>query len=165
MAARQRTQGDQHPETLTSINNLASCYKAVGQFDRAEPLYISALEWRREVLGNRHPDTLTSINNLASLYQSLGSQGYGDIPTLEKAEPLLKEALIGAKRELGADHPHALIFARNLAQLHDKCQQVRERGIETTGYADGVQLSQFGTLAASKWRTARSRLTSGGLEK
>ena len=60
--------GQEHPDTLTSVNNLAFLYQAQGRYGEAEPLLRRALEARERVLGPEHPHTLTSVNNLAVLY-------------------------------------------------------------------------------------------------
>jgi len=53
-----RSIGDNHPDTLSSMNNLAVLYQSQGKYDEAEPLYVECLRIRREVLGDNHPDTL-----------------------------------------------------------------------------------------------------------
>ena len=35
--------GENHPHTLSSMNNLASLYDSQGKYDKAEPLYIDGL--------------------------------------------------------------------------------------------------------------------------
>ncbi len=37
-----------------------------------EPLYLEALDLRKQLLGDNHPDVATSLNNLAALYDSQG---------------------------------------------------------------------------------------------
>ena len=64
--------GPDHPETATSLNNLAALYKAQGKYDLAEPLYKRALAINEKVLGPDHPETATSLNNLAELYKTQG---------------------------------------------------------------------------------------------
>jgi Flp pilus assembly protein TadD len=64
--------GDEHPEALKSVNNLAGLYELQGKYDQAEPLFVNCLAVRRRVLGDEHPDTLSSINDLAFLYKSQG---------------------------------------------------------------------------------------------
>ena len=71
VATRRQTLGDKHPDTLTSINNMASMLLDLGKLAEAEPLFREALAGRRETLGDKHPSTLTSINNMAGL---LGAQ-------------------------------------------------------------------------------------------
>ena len=58
--------GAEHPDTLNSVNNLASLYKVPGPPSEAEPLFKRALEARERVLGPEHPETLKSVNNLAA---------------------------------------------------------------------------------------------------
>ena len=36
--------GDRHPDTATSLNNLAALYESQGRYGEAEPLYLQALE-------------------------------------------------------------------------------------------------------------------------
>ena len=57
--------GPDHPDTLTSMNNLATGYQAAGKLDLALPLFEQTLKLRKAKLGPDHPDTLTSMNNLA----------------------------------------------------------------------------------------------------
>jgi hypothetical protein len=63
-----RLLGAEHPNTLTSGNNLASAYRAAGRLDEAIPLFEQILTDRRRLLGAEHPDTLTSGNGLAHAY-------------------------------------------------------------------------------------------------
>ncbi len=59
----------EHPDTATSLNNLALLYDSQGKYEQAEPLYQRALHIREQVLGPEHPDTAQSLNNLAALYE------------------------------------------------------------------------------------------------
>jgi hypothetical protein len=60
----------EHPDTLTSMANLASTYRNQGRWGEAEQLDVRVMETRKTVLGAEHPDTLTSIANLASTYRN-----------------------------------------------------------------------------------------------
>jgi hypothetical protein len=64
--------GDDHPETLTSANNLAADLRALGEYQQARDLDEDTLARRRRVLGDDHPDTLTSANNLGADPRALG---------------------------------------------------------------------------------------------
>jgi hypothetical protein len=68
MQTRRRVLGDEHPDTLTSLGNLASTYRMQGRWDKAEELEVEVMETSKRVLGDEHPDTLTSIANLALTY-------------------------------------------------------------------------------------------------
>jgi len=60
------------PHTATSYNNLAELYRSMGQYQKAEPLYLKAVKIFEKILGEEHPDTATSYNNLAGLYEIMG---------------------------------------------------------------------------------------------
>ena len=72
---RRRILGEEHADTLVSMNNLAGLYKSQGQFAKAEPLIVKALEISRRVLGEEHPDTLILQNNLAELRKEQEFEG------------------------------------------------------------------------------------------
>ncbi|MFC1635711.1 tetratricopeptide repeat protein [Planctomycetota bacterium] len=60
---------DKHPDTLETKNDLAVLYKEQGDYDKAEPLLIQALEGRLKLV-NTHPHTLESLNALIDLYEA-----------------------------------------------------------------------------------------------
>ncbi|CAG1963156.1 unnamed protein product, partial [Fusarium graminearum] len=64
--------GPDHPDTLTSMANLASTFWNQGRWEEAEKLEVEVMEARKEKLGPDHPDTLTSMANLASTYRNQG---------------------------------------------------------------------------------------------
>ncbi|RYP11797.1 hypothetical protein DL767_010722 [Monosporascus sp. MG133] len=67
--------GREHPDTLTSMNNLALVLNSQGKYDEAEQMHRQALALREAVLGRKHPSTLTNMNNLA---KTLRYQGKND---------------------------------------------------------------------------------------
>ncbi|KAN0066838.1 hypothetical protein V8E54_015010 [Elaphomyces granulatus] len=91
--------GPEHPDTLTSMNDLALIYRKQGRWVEAEKL--------KTVLGPEHPLTLTSMNNLASTYWNQGRW-----TEAEKLEALVLET---RKTELGPDHPDTLTSMNNLS--------------------------------------------------
>jgi tetratricopeptide (TPR) repeat protein len=107
LAAREHVLGPEHPDTLGSVNNLASCMWALGDAAGALPLYRRALDSSERVLGKEHPDTLTSVNNLAACMQALGDAA--------GALPLCRRALDSSERVLGKEHPSTLRSTNNLA--------------------------------------------------
>ena len=78
LADSERVLGADHPETLSSRNNLAYAYQDGGPLAEAIPLFEQTLADRERVLGADHPDTLASRNNLAVAYQAAGRLGRGD---------------------------------------------------------------------------------------
>jgi hypothetical protein len=72
MQTTKRVLGDEHPSTLTSMNNLALTYRSQGRWKEAEELQVQVMQTRKRVLGDEHPDTLISMDNLASTYRDQG---------------------------------------------------------------------------------------------
>ena len=72
METRKRVQGAEHPDTLTSVANLASTYRKQGQLKEAKELFIQVMETRKRMSGAEHPHTLAIMANLASTYRKQG---------------------------------------------------------------------------------------------
>ncbi|KAJ4267002.1 hypothetical protein NW762_003100 [Fusarium torreyae] len=102
--------GEEHPNTLTSMNNLASIYRNQGRWKQAEELEVDVMEIRKRVLGKEHPYTLTSMANLASTYNNQGRW--------KEAEELEVDVMEIRKRVLGGEHPHTLTSMANLASIY-----------------------------------------------
>ena len=111
LRARRETLGATHPDTLTSMSNLASLLKAQGKLDEAEPLYREVLRVQGGTLGemSNDPDMLASMSNLASLLEDQGK--------LAEAEPLYREMLRVERQTLGDQHKDTLCSLHNLAVL------------------------------------------------
>ena len=77
--------GAEHPDTLSSANNLAGLYESQGRYGEAEPLYVRVLAARERVLGAEHPSTLISVNNLAGLYERQGRYGEAESAVCPRA--------------------------------------------------------------------------------
>ncbi|OCK96219.1 putative kinesin [Cenococcum geophilum 1.58] len=95
-----RVLGEEHPDTLTSMANLASTHRNQGRWKEAENLQAKELEICSRVLGEEHPDTLTSMGNLAFI---LKGQGHDD-----KAVSLMEECFQLRKQVLGPQHPYTM---------------------------------------------------------
>ncbi|KAF9040324.1 hypothetical protein BDP27DRAFT_1347492, partial [Rhodocollybia butyracea] len=107
--------GEEHPDTLSRIQNLANRYSEVGRYNDA---------LSKKVLGEEHPDTLSRIQNLAGRYSEVGR--YND--ALHLAEPLVELS----KKVLGEEHPDTLSRIQNLANRYS----------EVGRYNDAVQLAE-----------------------
>ncbi|KAJ5503479.1 hypothetical protein N7463_006353 [Penicillium fimorum] len=99
--------GEDHPDTLSSMANLALTYKNQGRWDEAEQLQIQVMETRKTKLGEDHPDTLSSMANLASTFWNQGRW--------DEAEKLQIQVMETRKTKLGEDHPDTLTSMANLA--------------------------------------------------
>ena len=62
------------PEVILDIeqflHELAVLYREQGDYDKAEPLFLEAINGRRLKLGETHPHTQESIRNLTGLYEA-----------------------------------------------------------------------------------------------
>ncbi|KAI6777588.1 uncharacterized protein J7T54_005374, partial [Emericellopsis cladophorae] len=105
-----RALGKKHPDTLTSMGNLASTYRNQGRLGEAEGLEVQVMETRKTKLGADHPDTLTSMANLAWTFWKQGRW--------EEAEGLGVQVMETRKTKLGADHPDTLTSMGNLASTY-----------------------------------------------
>src|SRR5262249_12645531 len=65
---REQLMGETHPDTATSLNNLALLQRANGNYAQAEPLFQRALAIREQRLGPFHLATAESLYGLARLY-------------------------------------------------------------------------------------------------
>jgi tetratricopeptide (TPR) repeat protein len=104
---RKKVLGAEHPDTLTSMANLASTFWNQGRWKEAEELDVQVMETRKRVLGAEHPGTLTSMANLASTYRNQGRW--------KEAEELEVQVMETSNRVLGAEHPDTLTSMGNLA--------------------------------------------------
>ena len=59
--------GPDHPDTATSLNNLAELYRTQAKYDLAEPLHKRALAICEKALGPDHPNTILFRENLAQM--------------------------------------------------------------------------------------------------
>ena len=107
---RIRVLGEDHPDTLTSRNNLAYAYESAGRLDEAITLNVQLLTDSIRILGPDHPDTLTILNNLAYAYESAGR--------LDEAITLYEQVLTARTRVLGKDHPATLATLNALASAY-----------------------------------------------
>lgn len=98
-----------HPDTLTSLNNLASVLRAQGGHEETEKLRRRDLEGREKVLGMEHPSTLGSVYNLAYLFHSEGQ--------CDAASGLYQRAIAGYQKALGSHHPTSLACSEDYSSM------------------------------------------------
>ncbi len=111
MEKKRRVLGEEHPDTLLSINNVALPLVSQGKLAEAEGYYRETLEKRRRVLGEEHPNTLDSISDMGFLLYSQGKSA--------EAEPYWRDVLEKKRHVLGEEHPSTLLSINNLAALLD----------------------------------------------
>jgi hypothetical protein len=57
-----------HPDTLSSMANLALTFWKQGRWEEVEKLEVQVIETSKTKLGANHPSTLSSIANLVVIY-------------------------------------------------------------------------------------------------
>lgn len=107
-----------HPDTLTTVNNLAGILEKQRKYNKAESMYRRALAGQRTQLGADHPSTMTTVNNLAHLFKSQGKYG--------EAETMYGQALAAREERLGADHPDTLMTIYCMARLYHKQDRLEQ---------------------------------------
>ena len=110
MIKRKEILGQEHPDTLNSMANLAITYRYQGRWKEAEELQTQVLDVRNKIVGEEHPDTLTSMADLAETYWNQGRWN--------EAEQLEIQVLNTRKRILGQEHPDTLTSMTNLAETY-----------------------------------------------
>ncbi|KAJ6548787.1 P-loop containing nucleoside triphosphate hydrolase protein [Mycena capillaripes] len=114
---RRKLLGDDHPDTITALRNLAATFSTSGQLHRAAELEGIVLEKRRKLLGEYHPDTLDAMYNLAATFTESGQ--------LQKAEELQVIVLEKRRKLLGEDHPDTLDAMYYLAATFSRSGQLQ----------------------------------------
>ncbi|KAH6986840.1 hypothetical protein EDB80DRAFT_655789 [Ilyonectria destructans] len=102
--------GEEHPDTLSNMADLALTYWNQGRWKEAEELQVRVMETRKNILGEEHPDTLSSMNNLALTYR--------DQWRWKEAEELQVRVMETTKTMLGEEHPATLTSTVNLASTY-----------------------------------------------
>ena len=109
---QRRVLGPQHPDTLRSMNLLASTLGDVGHDADAEKISREVLEIRRRVLGSRHPDTLRSMVTLGGTLYRQGQYA--------QAGKFFQEALDLQRQVLGPEHPDTVGSMNDLASTYSQ---------------------------------------------
>ena len=107
---REKIFGEDHTDTASSYNNLASVYISLGQYNQAKELLEKALVIWKKINGENHVDVAASYNNLASVYSSLGEYN--------QAKELHEKALVISKRINGEVHFSVATSYNNLASVY-----------------------------------------------
>ena len=117
-----RILGEEHPDTLATMHNLALVLRGQGEHAQARALYEKVLEAWRRILGEEHPDTLATMHNLALVLRDQGE--------LAQARALCEKVLEARRHILGEEHPDTLATTRNLAGvLRDQGELAQARAL------------------------------------
>jgi hypothetical protein len=104
--------GDNHPESLRSMNNLARGYSMVNDHRKALEMYEKCYSEMKQILGNCHPDIILILGNLAHSYVDIGNP--------QKADKLLRDAYTQFVQKYGEGHPAAASLRRHKEITHER---------------------------------------------
>lgn len=110
MEAKKQMLGIEHPDTLSTMHNLALTYLKQGRWSEAEDLQLQVIEARKQILGIEHPDTLSTMHTLASIY--------AEQERWSEAEELQLQVMEAEKQIFGSEHPDTLTSMNNLASIY-----------------------------------------------
>lgn len=102
--------GRQHPNYVTTCNDLGDTYTEQGLYLKAAPLYQEARRIIRTRGNTRHPGYAANCASLGILYYKMGQY--------QRAEPWYQRALEADKKENGVNHPYYAESCNNLAALY-----------------------------------------------
>jgi tetratricopeptide (TPR) repeat protein/tRNA A-37 threonylcarbamoyl transferase component Bud32 len=106
---RRRAFGEEHPETIYSIDLLARVLRTQGKLDAAEPLFREALDKSRRALGAEHPYTLSVLGEMGVVLLHRGK--------LAESERYLRDSLLEHREILGPDHPNTLLALNRMGMV------------------------------------------------
>jgi len=118
LAARRRTLGEEHPDTVGDLNNLATLLMDLNKLQEAETLAKDSLAKCRRVLGDEHAKTLAAMNVMGQVLYRQNKY--------TETEPLYQEALATGRRVLGEEHPDVVIWTANMGFLMQRLGRIGE---------------------------------------
>jgi len=127
--------GEDAPQTLIAMSQLALLYRAQGRTNDSEKLQRQVCEARHKIFGEEHPETLESMNHMASLYSDMGR--------IEEAAALQEKVVDLNLKLLGKEHEQTLISLNNLAGYYHSLKRYEESE-ELYNQQLAVMISKYG---------------------
>lgn len=149
LETNRRTRGEDHPNTSTTLHDLALIAATRGESKSAESLLRQVLATERATLGDRHPVVATTLNSLSRVLM--------DQRRYDEAASALQEALEIARAALGSDHQLVAIYSINLgsAQLSRRkpaeAEALLREGLRIRAHAPGIVPSRRRTFVEEDW--------------
>ena len=129
--------GLEHPDTLTSMNEVARALSSQGKYAEAEQMHQKTLELRKKVSGLEHPDTLMSMHNLAQVLDGQGKYA--------EAEQMHQQTLELRKKVSGLEHTDTLMSMNEVARALDsqgkyaEAEQMHQQTLELRTKVSGLE--------------------------
>jgi serine/threonine protein kinase len=161
LATRRKVLGDDHKDTLSSINNMGVLLQWWGKLSEAEPYLRECLERKRRVLGDDHKETVVAIANMGSHMIYLGKP--------MEAEPYYKEALERSRRLKDEPNDVMINMLGSMATLlneqgkYVEAEKMNREGLELNRRAHGndhkntlVSIGNIGTVLKAQGKYAEA---------
>ena len=110
--------GDDHPDTIFLLNNLATVYTYKERYEEAESLYRDVVDRLPRHADPADPRIATQMLNLASVLRTQKK--------FDEAAGFYQRSLEHRRRYLGPDHPEVAVVLGHMAGLYrsqDRCEQ------------------------------------------
>ena len=128
-----REHGSDSREAATCQHALAAASLAMGDYQRALPLFREARDLRTNVLGPDHSDTAATTNDLAVAYMHIGD--------FQEASRLLDEAVRVRRQTLGDAHRETIESLMNVAAIEaQRAAEASDAQVRAHHYAEALRI-------------------------
>ena len=107
LALIEQMYGKDHPDYATTLDNIATCYSNLGDYNKAIEYYNELITIQEKTIGTEHQDYATTLNNIALCYYELGEYDH--------ALEYHYEALRIREVTLGVEHSDYAMSLNNIA--------------------------------------------------
>src|SRR5262249_39817741 len=139
---RRKKHGDDHPQAIDAMGNLAYVYQGGYKMKQALALYEQARDEIVPKLGPYHPQTLKRPSELGHMYRA-----YGRLP---EAIALLEQVRERELMTLGGQHPSTLVTLWDLAWAYRKAGELDKAILLHQQAAEGVERLKFAHYGADQ---------------
>ncbi|KAF1829951.1 hypothetical protein BDW02DRAFT_457371, partial [Decorospora gaudefroyi] len=130
-----RILGEEHPDTITAMNNLANTLGAQGKLDESIAMFKNAYRKIVVLLGDHHPHSQVVCANLTR--KSLGRFAILFLQTPQESEDeLCQQTLSDFEQTFGSQHASTILLMKLIADLYerqdqlDKAERMYHRALE-----------------------------------
>ncbi|KAF2475044.1 uncharacterized protein BDR25DRAFT_163739, partial [Lindgomyces ingoldianus] len=132
---RKRILGEEHPDTISAMNNLASTLGDQGKLEESITMLKKAYKKIIVLLGDYHPHSKILCANLTQ--RSLGKFAALFLQTpKESQEELCQQSLSDFEQTFGSRHPSTIFLTKVIADLYkhqdefDKAESMYHRALD-----------------------------------
>ena len=127
LALREKLLGPEHPESASTLKELANVSWWLGHYEQALAESERALALKTKALGPEHPETIAALNTSAGILR--------DVDRFDEARERLERVLALREKILGPDHPQVSTSLANLSIAlgdmgrYEEARQLAERAL------------------------------------